>query len=294
MPGGGGNKPRQLVDDDDRDTVAETLQPQVKRSKPAASKRIDTETDMDESAMTSVSSVDDPTLTSQCSDLQLPFSTPALLDKISQAKLIITHMAKLIASDNRTTTVAKTEHGKFVTEVSDVLQDLEHSIVSNNAAGNAFRSVAKKLSDMEESVRLLSSGTRKSYSEIVAAPISSNKTSPLSFLAAQKANRREPASPVIRVFPANPDSVKTSLDTKQLLMSHFKPSSVGVHINSTTEIRNKGVLIRPKSAVDADKILNSTSIAAAGLRAESGKSSNPRIIIYDVPALILSLICVIK
>jgi hypothetical protein len=89
--------------------------------------------------------------------------------------------------------------------------------------------------------------------------------------------------PGVLFFPTG-SGEKKSDTTKEILKKAFDPRSLGVQITGIRNIRNGGVIVHPRSEVEAKALMKALETSEAALRAELAGKKQPRVIIFNLPS----------
>jgi hypothetical protein len=90
------------------------------------------------------------------------------------------------------------------------------------------------------------------------------------------------ARPGVMFFPTKEG--QESSTTKEVVKKAISPEALGVHVTGVRMIRGGGVIVHPKSAEEAKRLVEAPGLTQAGLRAQVAARKIPRVIIFNTPS----------
>jgi hypothetical protein len=94
--------------------------------------------------------------------------------------------------------------------------------------------------------------------------------------------------PGVLFFPTG-SGEKKSENTKEILKKAFDPRSLGVQITGIRNVRNGGVIVHPRSEVEAKALVKAMETSEVALRAELAGKKQPRVIIFNLPSTLTDI-----
>lgn len=174
---------------------------------------------------------------------------------------------------------------KKVSEVYVQFQALleeNRSLKRKSPRGSA---VDKKLVSLDETlngvVQRLNQISEQMCNNTTVKPTYAQKAS-MSFKLAQKQAEKPPRH-VITVYPNEDSQIKSSEETKQVVMASVTPQAEKLKIRNVKKINNNGILIEAATEGDLTNMMRCEKLNAAGLKIGLPPKRKPRMIISDIP-----------
>ena len=95
---------------------------------------------------------------------------------------------------------------------------------------------------------------------------------------------KKPTSYAVIVSPRDGNSVKSSEETKEILMKSFVPSEENIRISGLKKTSNNQVILETTTMEEMQRVLKSKKLKAANLKASLPVKRRPLLIVYGVPA----------